>query len=163
MSILNRVNRILEKVCEILSGLMVIAIVGIICLQVIVRNLFSFNIGSLADFPVYMMTYAVWLGAIIAAKNDDHLCIDLVGTITRNEKIRTFVKILMDIITAVAFGIFAYYAFKQLGVLRGRGQIESATKIPMWILESIMPISAAFQCYFYALNVVSRVRREMSK
>ena len=163
MKVLRKFNQAVETVCEVLSGLMVIAIMAIICLQVIVRNLFSFNIGSLADFPVYMMTYSVWLGAIVAAKNDDHLCIDLVSTLTRNEMVRAFVKISMDIITAFAFGVFAYYGFRQIGVLHKRGQIESATKIPMWILQSIMPISATFQCYFYGLNVIQKVRRVTGK
>ncbi len=163
MNVLIKINNWIEKICEAISGLMVIAIMAIICLQVVVRNFFSFNIGTLADYPVYMMTYAVWIGAIVAAKNDDHLCIDLVSVITKKESIQQAVKIIMDIITAVAFGVFAFYAFKQLGVLHKRGQIESATKIPMWILQSIMPISATFQSFYYALNAAIRVKGRMSK
>ena len=84
MNGLKKLNQAVEKVFEVTAGLLVIAIMVIVCVQVITRNLFSFNIGTLADYPVYLMIFAVWLGAIVIAKNDNHLSIDLLGTMTKN-------------------------------------------------------------------------------
>ena len=158
MKFLQKLDAAFEKVLDAITTILVIALMAIICLQVITRNLFAFNLGTLADYPVYLMIYAVWIGAILAARADDHLSIQFLDVFVKNEKVLKIVNIIMSIIVAVSFAIFAYYGFKQVGVLIKRNQVDPGTKLHIWVLQCIVPISSAFQALYYAVNTGKKIR-----
>ena len=61
-------------------------------------------------------------------------------------------------IVAAAFAVFAYYGFKQIGVLMKRNQVDPGTKLHIWVLQCIVPISSAFQALYYSINTVKKIR-----
>jgi len=158
MKFLQKLDAAFEKILDAITTILVIALMAIICLQVITRNLFAFNLGTLADYPVYLMIYAVWIGAILAARADNHLNIELLDVFVKNKKVLKVVNIIMSIIIAVSFAVFAYYGFKQIGVLMKRNQVDPGTKLHIWVLQCIVPISSAFQALYYSINTVKKIR-----
>lgn len=163
MKTLRLIGQVFERIVSTITTTLVVALLVIVCLQVVARNLFAFNLGTLAEYPVYLMIWSVWIGAILVAKADNHLSIEFVDLFIKNKKALQIINIAMSIIVAVALGIFAYYGFRQVIVLYGRQQIDPGTKLPIWFLQFIVPLSAAFQFLYYCINISKKIRRLIEK
>lgn len=152
-------DKAFSKVLDVISVALNAAILIIILLQVVTRNLFSFSIGKLAEYPVYLMIYAVWVAAILVARTDDHLTIELLDVFIKNKKIVKLMKIIIGYLVAVTLAVFAFYSFQYVGTLMNRNQIETGTGLPMAVLAAIIPISAVFQSIYYFVNMTKLARR----
>ena len=159
MKFFSKLDKTFAKVLDICSVALTVAIVIIICLQVVTRNLFAFSIGKLAEYPVYLMIYAVWVAAILVARSDDHLTIELLDVFIKNKKIVKLVKIIMGYVVAISLAVFAYYGFQYLGTLISRNQIDTGTGLPTAVLAGIIPVSAVFQSIYYFVNMTKLARR----
>ena len=158
MKFFSKLDHAFSKVLEVCSVGLNIAIMVIICLQVLIRNLFSFSLGKLAEYPVYLMIFAVWIAAITVARSNDHLTIELLDVFVKNKKIVKIVRIVMGYVAAVSLLVFAYYGVQYVGTLASRNQIETGTGLPLAFLAGVIPCSAVFQSIYYFVNMGKLLR-----
>ncbi len=122
---------------------------GLAVLQIILRNFFQSGIQWGDPFLRILVLWLGLIGAMIASRNDKHINIDLLSKYLP-EKTAAFSKIFCQFFTAIICAIVAYYSFSFILLEKESGDIAFAS-IPLWICESIIPISFAVISLRYIL------------
>ncbi len=152
MSFLKALDRGFYSAVTVICGIAMIAILVIVNVQVFARFLFSFSIGGLADMPPFLMIYSIWLGAIMASRNDDHINIQIVDMITKNKKIIHVIDGILYLVTAIALLFFVKTSFDYTVHAFTHNSVHMGTGINMGIFYMVMPFSSLFMAVYYFIN-----------
>lgn len=136
------------------SGLLVVLLAGMIGVaawQVIARVFFEGGLPWGDAFVRVMVLWIAMLGAMVAARNDDHIRIDLLSK-ALPDVAKQALQRLAALLTAGVLGIFAWYSY-QFVTLEYEDGVIAFADVPAWICEAIMPIAAAVMCVRYILHV----------
>ncbi len=142
------------------SGLLVLLLAGMIAVsawQVLAR---VFLDGGLPWGDAFVRVIVLWiamLGAMVAARNDDHIRIDLMSKFLPDAGKRVMQRI-GSLLTAIILGIFAWFSF-QFVKLEYEDGILAFAEVPAWLCEAIMPVAAAVMCLRYLLHVFNPPER----
>ena len=159
MSFFRSLDKGLYNVVSVICGVCVAAILIIINVQVICRFVFNFSLGGLSDMPPYLMIYTVWLGAIMAARNDDHISIQLLDLFVKNKKVIWAVDAILYFITAVSLIIFSKVAFDYTAHAFAYGSTDQGTGIPLGCFYMILPFASLLMGIYYFVNTGKKIQR----
>ena len=155
MKVLKKIDDLLLKILTAFAGIMIAGIVLIVLIQVTARNVFTFDIGNLANYPVLLMSATVWMGGILAARGDEHISIKLLPIIIKSEKALRVSRILIYLITLAVFAIFTVSSIMYVDDLRLRGMVDTSVNLPKWLLVSMVPISTGVQSIYYFVHLLN--------
>jgi len=150
-----------KAIVWIVSNMVTVAmalILFIVFVQVLARFAFKASIGGWEEIPVYMLLVGTWLTAAINVKRKDHISLDLYELFIKSPKIRRFIKISTDIITAAAFAYFTYLAYDMVAYNFAKGYATSGAEIPLWLLAGTMMLSTALMVIYYVVNIINAVK-----
>lgn len=145
------------------SGLLVILLAGMITLaawQVLARLFFDSGLNWGDAFVRVLVLWIAMLGAMIAARTDDHIRIDLLAKFL-SPGAQHFARRFSALTTAIVLAIFTWAS---VGFVRAEyedGAVAFAS-VPAWLCESIMPLAAAVMCLRYLLHVVTLPERKQA-
>jgi len=151
MKFLSKLDNGFAKAIDFLATAMQIVLFLIILVQVFGRYIFSFALGSWSDVPPFLLIWTVWLTAILAARKNDHLKIEILDLIVKNDKVRTSINSLLDFITAAALITFTVVSINFVRSAIQYGDVNPGLLIKMWILYLVMPFSSAFMSLYYII------------
>lgn len=151
MKFLSKLDNGFAKTIDILATIMQIVLFLIILVQVFGRYIFNFALGGWSDVPPYLLIWTVWLTAILAARKNDHLKIEILDLIVKNYRVRTAINSLLDFITAAALITFTVVSVKFIIATWQYGDVNPGLMIKMWILYLVMPFSSAFMSLYYII------------
>lgn len=157
MKVINAIDAVFDKILYYIIAFFTIALMVIVNVQVFARYIFTFSLGGVSDLPVYLMIFIIWLGAILGAKKDDHIRVELLCFMTKNERLLKAVHMVMLILTSIAMFYFAKYALDWVLSTYQYATRDPATKIPYWILYAITPFGGFFMGLYYLVNFVKGV------
>ena len=157
MKVISALDRWFAKALSIIIALFTIALTLIVNIQVFARYIFNFSLGGLSDMPPYLMIFIIWFAAILAARKGDHIKIELLDLVTKNETALRCVRILILLVTTAAMGYFTYYAVLWVVESFQYGSIDPALKIMYGYLYAIIPFSGFFMALYYFVNFVKEV------
>lgn len=159
MKFLKMLDSVVFKVIYFICAAIMIALLVIVNVQVVSRFFFNFSLGGLSDLPPYLMIYAIWLGAILAARGDDHIKIQLLDLFVKSEKVQYVVAAILHIITAVALVIFTKISIDYVANAAAFGSIDNGTHMPLWLFYVVMPIGSGFMALYYVVNAIKAFGR----
>ncbi len=136
------------------SGLLVILLAGMIVLaawQVLSRLFFDSGLNWGDAFVRVLVLWIAMLGAMIAARTDDHIRIDLLAKFL-SPGAQHFARRLSALTTAIVLALFTWASFGFVRAEYEDGAIAFAS-VPAWMCETIMPFAAAVMCLRYLLHV----------
>jgi TRAP-type C4-dicarboxylate transport system permease small subunit len=142
------------------SGLLVILLtgmVGVAAWQVISRVFFEGGLHWGDAFVRVMVLWIAMLGAMVAARSDDHIRIDLFSR-WLPDGVNQGLRRLAALLTATVLGLFAWHSYEFVRLEYEDGMIAFAA-VPAWICEAIMPVAAAVMCLRYLLHVINPPER----
>ena len=157
MKILKKLNDFLYKVVEICLGIAMIALTGVVVVQVIVRYILHVSIGGVEELPVYLMMTSVWIAAIFVARGDGHVKIELLDMFVKNKKVVDCVNIFLCGLSCAALGYFTSLCYKYMLRMQKYGDVTAGLEIPVWIFILIMVISCGMMAFYYAINTVKKI------
>jgi len=143
------------------SGLLVLLLtgmVGVAVWQVVSRIFFDGGLHWGDAFVRVMVLWIAMLGAMVAARSDDHIRIDLFSR-WLPESVNKAVQRLASLLTAAVLGLFAWYSY-QFVRLEYEDGIMAFASVPAWICEAIMPVAAGVMCARYLLHVIHPPERK---
>ncbi len=118
----------------LLGGLLAVSI-----LQIVTRNLYGRSL-SWGDFATqYLVVWAGFLGASVAAREKKHILIDVLA-IALPSRWRKWIDALVEWFSALVCAALVYSAIKYLHFEYTEGDKVLAT-VPVWALLAIFPIS----------------------
>lgn len=126
-----------------LAGVIAVAIVAAICLNVALRNIFDETIYGLFDAIEYGLLAMTFLAAPWVLSKNAHVTVDLISRGLPPGPGRMLARITNGIGCVVAL-VFLIYAYQSMALSMSRGSmIRTAFTIPEWWTLSVAPLSFA--------------------
>ena len=157
MKLLKWLDDALFKAVQVCLGIAMIALTGIVVVQVLVRYILHVSIGGVEELPVYLMMISVWIAAIFVAKDDGHVKIELLDMFVKNKKVVGVVNIALCGLSGVALAYFAYLSFQYMLRLQQYGDVSAGLGFPIWLLVLVMVISCGMMALYYGVNFVKKI------
>ncbi|MAS04957.1 MAG: hypothetical protein CL534_09775 [Ahrensia sp.] len=133
-----RAEALVVKLVGILLGLTLIAMVVINVANAIGRYSGLFALVGADELLVYGMIWVVMLGAILAARNRDHLSINLLPSAITG-RLAALLQIVIDVATVAVSVFIAWHSFVFIERIAALNQSSMGLGVPM-----VIPHSAIF-------------------
>ena len=118
----------------------------IIFSQVIMRSVFNSSLTWSEELTRYIFIWQIWMGVSIAEKEKQHIRVELLFSLVKNDTFKKVVDIIATIIL-IAFNIFlVVYGREVVRQMIQRNTLSGAMRLPMWIVFLALPVSSAIFC-----------------
>lgn len=116
-----------------LSALL-LAMVALICLNVVLRYIFGASLLWVDEVLVFAMVGMVFLASIGVSRRDQHLRMTLI-TQSLPPAAKRVIAGLEQLATAGICLFTAWYALRSTTLLQGRGTVSNMAEIPLWLVH----------------------------
>ena len=130
-----RAEALVVKLVGLLLGLGLIAMVVVNVANAMGRYTGWFSLVGADELLVYGMIWIVMLGAILAARNRDHLSVNLLPT-AMNGRTGAFIQVFIDLATVAVSLFISWYSFVFIDRIAALNQKSMGLGIPMVIPHS---------------------------
>lgn len=141
---------------EILTGMSLAIVVLATFAQVLFRFVFKIPAPWTEEVTRIAFAYMVFLGAVLGAKHNLHLSVDILGNAPA-----TFRKIVLSIgyFASILFiSIFSYYGL--LHSINSKVQTTPTMEISLFYIYLILPFSGVLMAYYLVKNMISDLRNQ---
>jgi len=129
--------------------------------QVISRFVFRMPIPWSTDVIRMTFAYAIFFGAAHAAKNNDHLSLDILLVILKPKAQRVVQSVVF--VTVTLFCLFIAYQGWQFTIRAGTRQTLPYLMIPMGSMYIAIAIGGGIMAFYYLQNAVKTIRQFFAK
>lgn len=150
-------DSIFEKFIRFMLTATMIVLTAMINILVLCRYVLHVNLGGLEEMPVFLMIMCVWLGAGLVAKNDDHVKIDIIHTVIKNDKAKAALKTAVNTLTAAVMWYYTYLAYIFVSKSMRNGDISSGTGFPLWWIHAFVLIGSFAMALYYTKNTFKEI------
>lgn len=142
-----RFSKTVDKICLLLVVIMLAAMVGITCAQIVCRLWFK-ALNWSEEATRYLLVWSTFLGASCVYRANGHIAITaLHGLIP--PKIKKAMQIAIHVLCIVVFVMAVYYGIIYAG--RQSAQLSASMRIPMSYMYAAIPVGFAL-CLLHAVN-----------
>lgn len=139
-----------------LAVLCLAVMVVVVLYQILARNLFHTGMEG-ADFLVrHLVLWVVFLGASVATRDDRHIHIDLLPRLL-SPKMKQLSAVLVALFSITVAGVLSYASFFFVHMERQSGITLPSLGMPVWVVESIIPIGYAVIAVHFAVNSIVKL------
>jgi len=141
------------------AALCLVAAALIVTEAVIVRKLLGISTIWQIEASVFLLIFAVFVGAPFVQKNDHHLNVDLV-IILLNPRTREITLIVVSIITCILTAILAWYAWPMWWeTVINNEHSESLWGPPLWIPFLFLPLGMTLLFLQYIVYIWRKIEQ----
>ncbi len=139
-------DRWLTRVEDLLAAIAIavlIAIMGVVCLEIVLRTFFGRSLIWVIEFSEYGLLYVTFLGTAWLLRNDGHVRVDLLTNALDRDWRRRLALVSAGIgcvvsIVLAAFGIIVTLDAHRRGLFK-----PTIMEFPTWIVLLVIPFGAA--------------------
>jgi TRAP-type C4-dicarboxylate transport system permease small subunit len=149
----------LERLCEFLCALALVAMIGLIGAEAVARNLFNFSLQLADEVGGYLLVAVSFLSLAVAQAHGAYHRVELVqARLSRRARLAS--GILFDLAALAASGILTWQLARLcLNSWRAEDVAPTPLLTPLWLPQLVMPIGTALVCVTLARTVLVKVRR----
>lgn len=148
-----KIIRILDKRAEEMGAVIALALmVVLVFIQVVFRYVLNSSLSWSEELARFLHIWMIWLAASYAVRKNEHIRVEIVKNLfsTKWRKVIDFVAILLWLGFAV---FFATQGFEMVMTVLERGQKAAATRIPMWIVYTAIPLGGSLM----SIRLIQRI------
>lgn len=153
---LRRGLHVLNKIEDGLLVLLLLLMVASSAGQIILRELFHSGFVAADPFARLMVLWVAMFGAVVAARNDKHINIDILSRLL-SQAGRRRLRSVVHVISASVCIIIAYTSLRFVLEEFSYGSTVFSG-IPAWIAESVIPLGFALISLHYLILAVFEFR-----
>lgn len=154
MKFLRKLDSGYAKALKFCVTFLSVAIAVMIVMLVVCRYVLHVNLNGAEELPTYMMIFCVWLGAGLVARDDKHLCVDVIYTVIKSEKAKTCLRLFTHVLTSVVMWYYTVLAYSFVVKGIAKGQVSSGLQFPMWWAYSVLFIGSLSMAIYYTIHSV---------
>ena len=117
-----------------------LAIVALNALNIVLRYFFRTPLSWAEEAMLYLMIFGVYVGAVSVAWQQAHIRIDAVIDFAPPAR-RKILQIISTLVSAAVLMPVVFASFRVVNLLFEFDQRSDALHLPMWIAQSVIPIS----------------------
>lgn len=129
----------LARLCTAGLSALLLAMVALICLNVVLRYIFGASVLWADEALVFAMVGMVFLASIGVSRRDQHLRMTLI-TQSLPHTAKRVIAGLEHLATAGVCLFTAWYALRSTVLLQGRGTVSNMAEIPLWLAHGTVLI-----------------------
>lgn len=133
-----------------LLTLFVVALIVLAGLQIVLRNVFDGGFTWAEPVLRMLVLWSAMLGALIAARDDQHIGLDFINRFVDGVKLRVARVVALGFATVLC-GAMAWYSWGLVELDR-EGGTEGVVGIPAWVLELVLPAGFALMAVRFAIR-----------
>lgn len=133
-----RIEALVVQLIGVLLGIGLIAMVVVNVVNAMGRYSGWFSFVGADELLVYGMIWIVMLGSILAARNRDHLSVNLLPTVVKG-RLAAALQIIIDLVTVAVSAFIAWHSFSFIERIAMLNQRSMGLGVPM-----VIPHSAVF-------------------
>ncbi len=156
----NHLTRLIDGLSRITGAIAALSIVAaalIVTEGVIVRKIFGASTIWQIEASVFLLIYAVFVGAPLVQKHEHHLNVDLV-LIHLSPRTREITLIVVSIIACILSALLAWYAWPMWWEsLVENAHSESLWGPPLWIPYFFLPFGISLLFLQYIVHIIQKV------
>jgi len=152
-------NRLVTRLRRIEDALLVLILALMILLagsQIVLRNLFDSGIFWSDPLVRALVLWIALVGAMVGARDNNHIRIDVLSRFLP-ERVRRFSGAVNASFTSVVCGFLALHSLR-LVVMDWQAGSMAFAMVPVWFIESIMPLGFGIIALRYLLLAVLLLR-----
>jgi len=130
---------------NLLVGSLVLNVI-IVFSQVIMRSVFNYSLSWSEELSRYIFIWQTWLGTSIALRDNEHIKVELLLNLFKNERVKIVIKIIASIIWFVFCLFLIINGFELLQSMARRKALSSGLRIPLTYVYASLPISSLLIC-----------------
>lgn len=137
----------MERICSIISIILLVSVILLIFLQIISRYVFSSPYSWTEELARYMFILLCFLGASLALRRYELVGVEFIIS-KINTKSRHIIKVISSTLLVLFVLLFVRYGFVLINIAKEGGTISPSLQIPMFIIYYIFPFSGIFMLIF---------------
>lgn len=147
-----KINQTLDKLESLILSFFLLAMIGLACLQIVLRNVFHTGIADAEPLLRLMVLWVGLIGAVAASRTYKHITIDV---ITRILSIRAKLAVLTFnyLFVAVVSSIVTWHAGRFV-IMDYEANSPAFGSIPSWVMELILPFAFGAIALRYAISFI---------
>lgn len=149
-----RIGQLEDLILALLLGSMIL----LACTQILLRNGFDSGLTWADPLLRVMVLWIGLLGALAASRGNRHIIIDVLGPFMGPSKKRLAAIVSHSFTTLVCFAV-AWFAC-QFVLSEYETGLSGVLGIPIWLLESIIPLSFGLMGLRYAALTIETLRNQ---
>lgn len=131
----------------------------VVFVQIIMRKVFNNSLTWSEELTRYVFIWQIWMGVSIAQRDKQHIKVELLKSLVKNKKVTSIVNAFATLIL-IAFNVFLVINGSELvNQMIARGNVSGAMRLPMWIVYSVLPISA----FILSLRLIGQTVEDVKK
>jgi TRAP-type C4-dicarboxylate transport system permease small subunit len=152
-----RINRIVSAVEDILIVLFLAVMVIMVLLQIIMRNLYQTGIMGGDDLVRHLVLWIAFFGAGVATRSNAHVRMDAL-TNFMSDRMLKYSDVAVSLFSLIISAILVYASIKFVYIEYQSHAHSPFLNIPLWFMQSILPVGYALLACRFAHNGVIRIR-----
>src|SRR5919202_3831339 len=149
----------IERGCEALCALALLAMVGLIGAEAVARNLFNFSLQVADEVGGYLLVAVGFLSLPVAQAHGAYHRVELVQA-RLSPRARLASGILFDLAALAAAGILTWQLIRLcLNSWRSEDVAPTPLLTPLWLPQLAMPVGTALVCLTLLRTVLAKLRR----
>ena len=149
-------KRVINTLHRVEDGLLVVLLAAMIVLstsQIVLRNLFDSGLIWADPILRIMVLWLGLIGAMVASRENRHIRIDLLSNYF-TIRIRLMTQVLVSAFTATVCLLVAWHGMHWIW-FEYQDQLTGVARIPVWLLQIIIPLSFGLIGVRYAVAMFS--------
>lgn len=140
------------------AAICIVAAAFVVTEGVLARKLFGASTIWQIEASVFLLMFAVFVGAPFVQKGEHHLNVDLL-LIHLSQRARTILLLVVSMLTCLLAAVLAWYAWPMWweSVVENEHS-ESLWSPPMWIPHFFLPFGMTLLALQYVVQIAGRVR-----
>lgn len=147
-----KINHALDKLESFVLTFFLLAMIGLACLQIILRNVFHTGIADAEPLLRLMVLWVGMIGAIAASRTYKHITIDVI-TRMLSTRVKLAVVTINYLIVACVSAIVSWHAGRFV-IMDYEASSPAFGAIPSWVMELILPFAFGAIALRYAISFI---------
>jgi len=152
MNVPGAISRIAQRVEELFIGVLLLAITGVIFLNVVMRYGFNSTLSWAEEFARYGVIWVTFIGASVCVARHLHIAIDVWGH-KLSERTNRYWSIAVSAFCSVASVVFCWYSLQLVAKALQTGQKAIALGLPMWCVYGSMSLGSALMAVRFLVTI----------
>ncbi|MDR2174634.1 MAG: TRAP transporter small permease [Synergistaceae bacterium] len=138
---------------ESFIAIVLLCSVGVLFVNVVLRYCFRMSMFWAEEFIRYSIIWISFIGSAACFRKGIHFGVDLILRVKSGLFVRV-VKIFIETACLVFCCFLLKYSFDLVLFTKGTGQISPAMQVPLWMIYTVIPFSAALGTLYEVVRVL---------
>lgn len=152
---LQSLYRILKRIEDNGRIATIIAMTGIIFVQVVARVFFKWSSPAMEEAARFIMIWSIFIGAVVSTREDTHICM---GGFATTPKSRAIFNVISKLVTFVFLCVFVKWSYEYALHSHTRKMNSIVLNVPLIVVHSCFLVTGVLMTLHTFIHLLKKTR-----